>query len=76
MSVESLSERCISKTLKERGAEDSDHLTYEILNDLNKYGFFIAFMSKCWCEGKETGSEHTPDCAGINQDQMLRELVQ
>ena len=38
---------------------------------LDARGYAVVFVSRCWCEGKADGTEHTPGCAGMEQDRML-----
>lgn len=73
--MQNLAQEAIRQCLAKYGVRGATDLAPCILSDLYRYGFFVVFESKCWCEGKNTGTEHTPGCAGIRQEENLRSLT-
>lgn len=73
--VTDLRQLIISKVIQERLLDDDPEIAEEIIYELHEHGFLIAYQSRCWCEGKIDGSEHTPGCSGIAQEQKLEELL-
>lgn len=68
MADESIARRVISQVLRDPDEVDA------VLAALDEYDLFIAYMSRCWCDGKADGNTHTPGCAGIEQERKLRAL--
>lgn len=68
-------ETIISSVIKNKTWHDDESIAKKIVEELSQYGFIIVYQSKCWCEGKNTSSEHTPGCAGIEQEQQLHQLM-
>lgn len=72
-----LARAVIIKTLYDTGPTpliEAQAQADDILAALDEYDLFIAYMSRCWCDGKADGDTHTPGCAGIEQERKLRAL--
>jgi hypothetical protein len=72
---------CDDKEWRGRHAPDcvQRQVSYEdlvevILRTLEEHDFFLGYVSRCWCEGKQEGAHHTPGCSGLAQEEKLHQL--
>lgn len=76
MSYEKLPQKIISKFFINEGlCENPEPLAEALVEELRYFGFIFAYQSGCWCEGKNTGSKHSPNCVELEREARLRSIA-